>query len=188
MPRTGTTSLAKALRALQYKVIHAPLSIIKRRDQELLLSVEAARRYEAMADLPVALMYKQLDAAFPDSKFILTIRDVEKWILSMRRVRRVYPILRLHPIVPHLIRSAFGEGLLDDEEAMRVAFLRHTKEVLTHFEGRDNLLVLDFAAGDGWKKLCGFLNRPVPDTPFPHSNRKTLLTWSNFWDTLRGFV
>ena len=25
--------------------------------------------------------------------------------------------------------------------------------------------------GDGWDKLCSFLNVPVPDIPFPHSNK-----------------
>jgi hypothetical protein len=186
--RTGTTSLSKALRRLGYDSIHAPLSIIKRVGGRIVLNEKAVMRYEALTDSTVAFMYKELDAAFPGSKFILTVRDVEKWLLSMRRVRKVYPILCMIPKASQLFREAFGDGYPRDEAAMRAAFLRHTKEVLAHFEGRENLLVMDFSAGDGWEKLCRFLGRPVPSTPFPHSNNKTLVTFSNAWDLVRGIA
>jgi len=186
--RTGTTSLSKALRRLGYDTIHAPLSIIKRMDGRIVLNEEAVRRYEALTDSTVAFMYKELDAAFPGAQFVLTVRDVEKWLISMRRVRKVRPIIRLIPKTHQLFSEAFGEHYLNDEEAMRAAFLRHTDEVRAHFKGRDNLLVMDFAAGDGWGKLCRFLGRPLPDAPFPHNNNKTLVTFSNAWDIVRSLV
>ena len=31
-----------------------------------------------------------------------------------------------------------------------------------------NLLV--FKTGEGWERLCEFLDKPVPETPFPHLN------------------
>jgi len=187
--RTGTTSLTEALRCIGYQnVIHGPLSIIKRVNGELVLNHEAVRRYDALADTPAAFMFRQLDAAFPGAKFILTVRDVEPWLKSMRRVRRVWPLLRLHPTLAQLVREALGKGGLNDEGAMRVMFLQHIREVLAHFRGRDDLLVMDLAAGDDWEKLCHFLERPIPNVPFPHKNRKTLMTWSNVWDTLRSIA
>lgn len=29
---------------------------------------------------------------------------------------------------------------------------------------------MDICAGEGWEKLCVFLNVPVPNAPFPHAN------------------
>lgn len=186
--RTGTTSLTRALCCLDYKAIHAPLSILKHVDGKLVLNKKAAMRYEAITDSPAAFLYKELDAAFPGAKFILTVRDVEKWLISMQRIRRIYPILRLVPKVSQLLGEVLGESNLTDEEKMRIKFLQHTREVLDHFKGRNNLLVMNFATGDGWEKLCSFLGQPMPDVPFPHSNRKTVISWSNAWDAFKGFV
>ncbi|MDE2078947.1 MAG: hypothetical protein KGI73_01020 [Patescibacteria group bacterium] len=188
LSRTGTTSLAKALRILGYRTIHAPISILKNQDGKLALNAKAAMQYEAMTDSTVAVVYRELDAAFPGAKFILTLRDVEKWLISMRRVRKIYPLLRLHPALSQLCYEAFGESHLNNEEIMRTRFLQHTREVLAYFRGRDDLLVMDFSAGDGWEKLCNFLGQPIPSIPFPHSNRQSLLTWSNLVDTFRGIA
>ncbi len=32
--------------------------------------------------------------------------------------------------------------------------------------------LLVYKVGDGWDPLCRFLDRPVPDTPFPRTNSK----------------
>lgn len=186
--RTGTTSLTAALRCLGYNTIHAPLSIIKRRNGKFTLNTKAVMRYEALTDSTVAYLYKELDEAFPRAKFILTIRDVDRWLLSMRHVRRIYPILRLNPKISQLCHEALGDGCLNDEEAMRSRFLQHNQEVVAYFAGRDDLLVMDITEGDGWSKICNFLERPVPDMPFPHHNRNTIASWNNLWDTLRGLV
>ena len=186
--RTGTTTLSHALSHLGYRTIHAPLSIIKRQNGELVLNPKAVIRWEALTDLTVAFMYRQLDAAFPGAKFVLTVRDVERWLISMHQVRKIYPLLRLIPTVSQLFSEAFGEGHLSDEGAMRARFLQHTLDVRAHFEGRDDLLVMDIPAGDGWEKLCAFLGRPVPTDPFPHCNQQSLMTWSNVWDSFRGLL
>ena len=33
-----------------------------------------------------------------------------------------------------------------------------------------NILVIDIIAGDGWEKLCKFLNCDIPDVAFPNTN------------------
>ena len=43
-------------------------------------------RYYAASDMPIPLLYKKLDKAYPGSKFILTIRDEEKWLKSVERL------------------------------------------------------------------------------------------------------
>jgi hypothetical protein len=50
--------------------------------------------------------------------------------------------------------------------------VEHAARVSAYFSDRaDDLLVLDITGGDGWTPLCRFLGRPIPDAPFPGSNR-----------------
>ena len=66
-----------------------------------------------------------------------------------------------------------GRGApVGNESAYLARYRRHNAEVVAHFAGREErLLVLDVTAGDGWEALCGFLSLPVPVPPFPHVNR-----------------
>ena len=38
---------------------------------------------------------------------------------------------------------------------------------------KDKLLI--WKLGDGWKPICEFLELPIPDKPFPHSNKNGTL-------------
>ena len=49
-------------------------------------ALERARDYDAFEDLPWCLLYRELDEAFPGSKFVLTVRSSsEVWLRSYRR-------------------------------------------------------------------------------------------------------
>ncbi len=54
----------------------------------------------------------------------------------------------------------------------RTAFLSHEQRVFDHFKGDQahRLLTFDLFDGDGFDKLCEFLDRPVPEQPFPWGN------------------
>jgi hypothetical protein len=54
-----------------------------------------------------------------------------------------------------------------DRTALRAGFLAHNKHVRS-IVPKDNLL--EFTPKDGWKPLCEFLGKEVPDEPFPHVN------------------
>ncbi len=41
--------------------------------------------------------------------------------------------------------------------------------------------LLVFAVKDGWEPLCTFLDRPVPDSPFPRTNDR-----QEFWDIVNA--
>jgi len=60
------------------------------------------------------------------------------------------------------------------ENVYRARFLRHRDEVIEHFSGRhDDLLVFDYSRGADWDSLCSFLKLPRPEEPFPWTNRRT---------------
>ena len=37
-----------------------------------------------------------------------------------------------------------------------------------------NYLEMNITQGDGWDKLCPYLDKDIPDTIFPHSNKGSL--------------
>lgn len=57
-----------------------------------------------------------------------------------------------------------------EEETLSRVYDQHHRDVEAFFRPcpEEGLLVLNLIAGEGWKKLCRLLERPVPDMPFPH--------------------
>ena len=167
--KTGTSSLRDALRILGYRVgdnnhqvlwpyLHGNTSRVLRKLQQ----------FDAVEDNPWPLMYKDLDALVPGSKFILTVRDPERWYESVAR--------HIGDLRDPMHEWIYGQGksLPKDDKAHTLdVYNGHNQAVKDHFKHRPNdLLVVDFTQGAGWEELCAFLGHPVPDMPFPHANNK----------------
>lgn len=127
---------------------------------------------ESFEDWPWILLYRELDHAFPGSKFILTVRDPDRWLSSYRAMLdaegKPDALLTRYRsfIFGQPFESLTGQGMVD-----RVA--RHNREVREYFTDRpDDLLVVDWEKGDGWAQLSAFLGRPAPELAFPHLNRR----------------
>lgn len=171
--KTGTTTLGACLRRLGYDHQGQNLTLvdgIMRGDLAKALRIAAAK--ESFEDWPWLLIFRELDAAFPGSRFILTTRDPGRWLASYRAMlaaegEPTAEMARFRAFLYGMdVRSATDAELVD-------RFLRHRDEVLAHFEGRPHdLLVVDLERGDGWAEVCGFLGLPQPDEPFPHLNRR----------------
>ena len=83
LPKTGTSSLHRALEILGLKSVHYPhdeetVAQLRRGDYRL----KVLEENDAVSDVPIAAIYPQLDTAFPGSKLILTTREVDSWIRS----------------------------------------------------------------------------------------------------------
>ena len=155
LSRTGTTSLHEALSILGYRSIHYPPT------PELYSLLDY---YDAASDTPVAANFIDLDRRFPGSKFILTVRDRDLWLRSTKRLfggpvpveewrreerRQLYGVLRW------------------DQRHFAAAYDLHVARVRAHFvERRDDLL--EFNVARGWRPLCQFLGKTVPEVAFPH--------------------
>ncbi len=161
LSRTGTSSLANALEILGYRAIHA----------ESLYDIET---HEAATDTPVAAHYRELDQRYPNSKFILTLRDMDEWLESCQK--HWYSLYDNPRDVTRAIEYSFCRGALYgiegyDRGIFRAAYDRHVRDVREHFRDRpDDLLEMDICAGDGFEKLCAFLGKPHPGVPFPRLN------------------
>ncbi len=162
LSKTGTTSLIEALQMLGYDAIHA----------ERAYHIDM---FQASADTPVAARYRQLDQLYPNSRFILTVRDMDSWLESCRKHFTDYHLDEL-PDAKTAIEFAFCRGVLYgidhfDPDVFRLAYQRHVTEVREYFYHRpDDLLELNITAGEGFDKLCPFLGQPILDAPFPKTN------------------
>lgn len=177
--KTGTTSLAAALQKLGYFTVHGDqrgswygadegrtlIRMLEAGDYDL----PTFRIFDAFTDNPYFTIWREIDARF-HGRFILTVRDEERWIDSCVRFykgRRIRPLRQwvfgdyADPSASAAARAAWLDG-----------YRRHNAAVEEHFAGRSDFLTIDVTAGDGWDELCGFLDQPVPDAPFPHRNRR----------------
>ena len=83
--KTGTSSLASALRKLGYRTIHGdPRGSWQGADEgtTLIQLIEAGQLrlptfdiFDAFVDNPYFMIWRQLDDSFPNAKFIFTSRD-----------------------------------------------------------------------------------------------------------------
>ncbi|MCC5953300.1 MAG: sulfotransferase family protein [Acidimicrobiia bacterium] len=170
--KTGTTTLGTSLRTLGFDHCTTRLDLVLPATSGDLGPVLAvAEQHESFDDWPWPLVYAELDAAFPDSRFVLTTREPARWLASYRNmVGRQPPPSEELAAVRRAIYGTDPEQLSDEELLGVVA--GHDAAVRRHFAHRpDALLVVDWEGGAGWDELCSFLGRPVPDRPFPHENR-----------------
>lgn len=164
--KTGTTSLRWALIRLGYTP--APSRAIREqhvgdglRDQVLRI----AEQYDAFQDNPWPIFYRDLDAHFPDSRFILSIRPTEQWLRSAVR----HFGHKDTPMRERIYGAGYGHPV-GNEDVYRARYDQHNREVMAYFRDRpDDLLVFDVADPDPWTRLCGFLGADIPDEPFPRA-------------------
>lgn len=162
LSRTGTSSLNDALKVLGYKAIHYPKPSLF---PEL---IQVMKHCDAGTDTPITLAYKELDKAFPDSKFILTTRSLQSWLVSCENFRHFRIALKDER---KYVRLGIYKHNGFHKRKFKQAYFRHHKDVYEYFRMRDDLLIIDFTKGEGWEELCEFLNKEIPDIPFPHSNK-----------------
>jgi hypothetical protein len=164
--KTATTTLHEALTTLGFRSLHwkagrddepADHAVFRAQEEGLPLLTYIAG-YDAYSDIwPLIHNFDVLDEQYPGSRFILTTRDLDAWLESRTR---------------HVERDPAGTAREVDHEDWRRRFELHHRRVEEHFAGRSDLLVLDIPSDPSWGRLCAFLDRPVPDTPFPWANRR----------------
>lgn len=163
--KTGTKTLGQALTTLGYRV-KGPFGAQDPDIAKVALrrALDIARSYDAFNDNPWAILFKELDANFPGSKFILTRRAEDRWLRSQIR----YFGAKSTPMREWI----YGVGApLGNEDVYLRRYRQHNAAVLSYFSRRpDDLLIMDFERKDGWAQLCGFLRTKRPGMPFPHAN------------------
>lgn len=149
--------------------------------------------FTAVTDNPACFkeVYQKIYAEFPNAKFVLTVRDKDKWIDSVERHcnQQMYHRIHQNRIDNYsnydpdkdIIFSCDNVGLVEylynvpykhlDREAFARKWDSHLSEVREFFRDKpDKLIVLNVDEGSGWKDLCEFLDKPIPKIPYPHAH------------------
>lgn len=182
--RTGTLSMKVALEQLGFGPCYHMAEIISDPMKHLphwRSVIEGEPDWEAVfdgfastVDYPVCNYWRELAAAYPAAKVLLTVRDPDPWfestqatIFSPESVQR----LRGTPMASFFEKAVWGDfgSRIHDRAFMVEMFRRHNAEVQKTIPG-DRLLV--FEVGEGWERLCRFLGVDVPEGPFPHTNSR----------------
>lgn len=193
--KTGTTSFEGAMKDLGYRM---PLQ----KDFELLFDdwvkrdfkriIKMVSDYEAFQDVPFSLPFTfvALDQAFPEAKFVLTIRDNEEdWYQSITRFHaKMWGKEGRAPTREDLIQATYHyKGRPDHtnrhiydtpidrpyhKETLLNFYRSHNNQVKSYFRYRpDDLLILDVSEEDAYSRLCAFLDREPIYSTFPWKNK-----------------
>ena len=152
--KTGTTSLNRSLIQLGYTMT-GPDGVSDSDIQNNVYDMcyKLAPQYDAFADNPWPIVYKEMDEKYPGSKFILTLRPVDEWYASIRQ--------HFQDKKTPMREWIYGAGSpMGNERLYKERYLRHYAEVRAHFKNRQSsLLEFNLVGGDGWKQLCAFLDK-----------------------------
>lgn len=193
--KTGTTSLAKAFDNLGFVVGN-------QRTAELIADkyyfrgcferiVAFCRMGQVFQDVPFSWpgTFRYLDEAFPDSKFILTIRDdAETWyrsitgfhakmfghngnVPSAADLRRATYVRRgfMYNVIP--IHGTSDENPYQ-KDIMIESYERHNRDVTEYFSSqRDRLLVINLSDKNAFQRFTEFIDVETNITEFPWENR-----------------
>ncbi len=176
--KTGTTSLGRALRSLGFRVqkgfsfnvpgkrvqIAEPVTLDKIRQ----IAFEMVPYYTAFEDNPWPLLFRELDERFPGSRFILTVRDPDRWFRSAVNFHQDR-LSSMHDLIYEHDQFRFAQN-----KTMAIErFNRHNDEVRRHFKDRSgDLLDSDLVSEPSWGVLCDFLGTSVPQSKFPQGKRR----------------
>lgn len=196
--RTGTLSVYTALNELGIPSYHTVEMTHRKQVREHLdfwLEVAQGRpgqqfdwervfaRYKATVDNPGCTVWRELMAAYPDAKVLLTLhpKGAAAWydstIETIYAFEKTWQYRFLAKLIPELKKTSemtdklvwqrSHQGTLDDRDAAIAFYERHIEEVRAAVPP-ERLLV--YSADQGWGPLCDFLGVPTPDRPFPRVN------------------
>ncbi|MCG6933695.1 MAG: hypothetical protein LJE57_08645 [Gallionella sp.] len=194
--RTGTYSLKLAINQLGFGPCHHMEEVLFNMPVQVpLWSAAVSGRpdwqkvysgYKSAVDWPTAGFYRELHAAYPTAKFVLTHRSPESWADSFGET--IYKLLAGKDQLPPEMKDwlAMGEGVIAktgfpaglNRDGLIKAFKTHNDAVQNAIPAKQLLV---YEVKDGWGPLCEFLGKPVPSDPFPRTNGR-----SEFWDRISG--
>ena len=201
--RTGTLSAYTALKQLGYPCYHM-FEVLENKENKSHLDFwrrvanseagaqhdweQVFSRYTATVDNPACCVWRELYAAYPDAKVLLTVhpRGAEAWYESTMDTiyftETMWQFKVLEFATPFgrkfgdmsrkLIWQRSHKGTMKDRDKAIAHYQQHIEDVKAAVPP-DRLLV--FSADHGWKPLCDFLGVPVPESEFPNVNDRAAI-------------
>lgn len=174
--KTGTTSLEHALEHLGYRVYGGDKNLMKYANPNDLKAYikKTLSSWDAVQDMPWPLFYKELYELYPNAKYILTIRDSNKWI---RSVVTYFASIRI-PLHKKIYGVPCAEGY---ESRYLELYEKYNAEISTFFNGKPNFLIMEMGKNFNYETLCGFLDiKEIPKEAFPHARNNNKRKLPNY--------
>lgn len=185
--KTGTSSYSKAVGMLGKKDLHFPpryvahLNATGRVDWnpgywsypfENGASTWVLRSWDSMSNVN-EVEYEELDREYPGCLFVLTIRNVEEWLVSIRNHMSKRWGAHLTNLFNGRFQKIFGCDCNEehfDEGAFRQTFIHHHEAVRDYFSGSEakRLLVLALEDNNKMERLSKFVG--LDSIPYPKTN------------------
>jgi hypothetical protein len=132
------------------------------------LSASALEPYDGYTDLPIPIYYRELYRLCPDALFILTQRDEDSWIRSIKIFLEPRSHSGSHSVRRDMMRLALFGTITFNEERFRRIFRLHNAGVREFFDkSPSSLLCLDVTDNEAWETLTKFLKAEKPKVSFP---------------------
>lgn len=192
--RTGTASLREALNSLGYPCYHMfelAFNAERRADVDFWQGLKPGPMaetpdwnrvfagYRAVLDYPACFFWRQLMAAYPEAKVVLTRHPggSEAWYDSTAAT--LYADAhsdkasdfgqRLNRMLDTHVWQGFFGGRFEDRTEAIARYEAHNRAVE---EGVPAERLVVFTPDQGWEPICAALDAPVPDRPFPATNSR----------------
>ena len=120
--------------------------------------------FDAFSDLPIPAIYEELDASYPDAKFVAVYRNSSDWVQSVRHHTRSRN-LEIYERVLYWHYLHNRPVTLDDvsDDVLANVHQLHHEGLATHFNDRNNFLIVDLADPNIGQKLSSFLDIAAQD-------------------------
>lgn len=188
--RSGTLSTAHYLSQLGFRARHWPIEHNGTNLEDKVIGHEDDLAYvtdvlspvledfEAIADVPIPVLYKELFTRYPHAQFILVYRNAFDWVRSIRaHYNKADVDCNFRPYVRVVYWKYFHwrPRRLDEltDASLIWMYSQHMADVIDFFirTAPANLGVFDLCAADTGEKIAAFLDLQS-HVPFPHFNRR----------------
>ncbi len=201
--RTGTLSVYTALNQLGFPCYHM-FEVLENKDNSTHLDFwrkvangsagaqydweQVFAKYTAAVDNPAACVWRELLAAYPEAKVVLTVhpRGAEEWYESTMETIYFTEIMwqfkvlevatpfgrKMGDMCHKLIWQRAHKGMMSDRSKAIAHYHQHIADVKAAVPA-ERLLV--YSVDQGWKPLCAFLGVPEPATAFPNVNDRAAI-------------
>lgn len=137
--------------------------------------MDIVEAHDSCEDWPWPMLFREIDARFPDAKFVLTTRSsAEVWYRSLCNMA-----VRIGPL-PLYEKWVYGSAMPHGRRGEHVrVYEEHNRAVEEHFAGRpDKLLKISWGEGQEAEKLAAFLGLSGVETAPRHVNRSPTRVYS----------
>lgn len=201
--RTGTMSTYAAMNQLGFPCYHM-IEVIQNKANKTHLDFwckvanapvgaqhdwqQVFANYSATVDFPAAAVWRELLAAYPAAKVLLTVhpRGAEAWYESVidtiyfTETKWQFKVLewttpfgrKMGEMCHKLIWHGFMRGVMTDR-SKAIAFYNQYITDVKAIVPPEQLLV--YSVSEGWQPLCAFLGVPEPASEFPNINDRAAI-------------